>query len=132
MIALATIGNVLWRVATITIPVPLAIVGAAALWWQIDKSSAVRVAVKDALVDFVAAEEIAARDATNAELARQIEAGRVAHDMLIERITELKVANAAADERREQDIQDYEAKLAAEGRRCNLSDADIEWLQHNP
>lgn len=42
-----------------------------------------------------------------------------------------QVSKAAEDAATmEKEIQDYEQKLAAEGRSCRLDDGDIEWLQN--
>lgn len=61
---------VVWRIAKISIPVPLALILAAALWVQFDKASAVRRAVNAAVKDLIAGGELAAlaaeRDAAQA------------------------------------------------------------------
>lgn len=58
----------IWRVASITIPLPIALIVAIGLWWQIDKHSAVRKAV----AELVASSELEAERAkvTSANLLR--------------------------------------------------------------
>lgn len=69
-----------WRIASIAVPVPLALIAAAALWVHFDKASAVRRAVDDAVRETVAGAELAAlaaeRDAAQAMAAAQGEAAR--------------------------------------------------------
>lgn len=70
----------LWRVASITIPLPLALIAVAALWFHFDKASAVRRAVDEAIRETVAGAELAAlaaeRDAAEAMADAQGEAAR--------------------------------------------------------
>jgi len=50
----------LWRVARISIPLPLGLIAAAAVWLWLDKASAVRTAVNDAVRELVAGSQIEA------------------------------------------------------------------------
>ena len=51
----------IWRIASITIPLPIAVLVAIGVWWQVDKHSAVRKAV----AEYVAADQLAAERANN-------------------------------------------------------------------
>ncbi len=64
MFALTGIGSALWRVATIMIPIPLALIVIAGLWWKIDTSSRIRNAVDKAVTELVAGAQIKALEAT--------------------------------------------------------------------
>lgn len=68
MIALKAIGGALWRVASIVVPIPLALIAAAWLWLTFDKASAVRRAVDDAVSDLVAGARL---DALAAQLVEE-------------------------------------------------------------
>lgn len=59
----------LWRIASITIPLPIAVIVAIGVWWQVDKHSAVRQAV----TELVAGAELEAERAkvTSANLLRE-------------------------------------------------------------
>ena len=53
-----------WRLASIIVPIPLALLVAAGLWITFDKASAVRRAVDKAVTDLVAGAQIKAIEAT--------------------------------------------------------------------
>ena len=59
----------IWRIASITIPLPIAVLVAIGVWWQVDKHSAVRKAVSE----LVASSELEAERAkvTAANLLRE-------------------------------------------------------------
>lgn len=117
------------RVLTISLPVPLFVIALAVGWWQLDKSSAVRRAVDDALTEAVAGAKIAALEAQLAERNRQLEAGRKAAEGFAEllRQAQLREEQQAAIDAEED--ADYEAQLAAAGRSCGLDQSDIDWLR---
>jgi hypothetical protein len=98
-------------------------------WWQFDKHSAVRRAVDDALTEAVAGAKIAALEAQLAERTRQLEAGRKAAEGFADllRQAQLREAQQAAIDATED--AEYEAKLKAAGRGCQLDDADLDWLR---
>ncbi|MBT1154392.1 hypothetical protein J1C56_02175 [Aminobacter anthyllidis] len=66
--ALKPLALAAWRVLTIMIPIPLALIVAAGLWVHFDKASAVRKAVNKAVSELVAGAEI---DALEAKLAAE-------------------------------------------------------------
>jgi len=118
-----------WRIARISLPVPLFVIALAIGWWQFDKHSAVRRAVDDALTEAVAGAKIAALEAQLAERTRQLEAGRKAAEGFADllRQAQLREAQQAAIDATED--AEYEAKLKAAGRGCQLDDADLDWLR---
>ncbi len=120
---------VLWNVAKIAIPVPLVVIALAVGWWQLDKHSAVRRAVDDALTEAVAGAKIAALEAQLAERTRQLEAGRKAAEGFADllRQAQLREQQQAAIDATED--AEYEAKLKAAGRGCQLDDTDLQWLR---
>lgn len=84
---------------------------------------------KDALEGYVSQVELDAARAKNAELLRQLAAGRKAADGFAELLAaaqEKIAADAAADKQKE---AEYEAQLAAAGRSCGLDGDDIRWLR---
>lgn len=62
-LALKPFALAAWRVLTIMIPVPLALIVAAGLWVHFDKASAIRKAVDKAITELVAGAEIDALEA---------------------------------------------------------------------
>ncbi|MEP9389672.1 hypothetical protein [Mesorhizobium sp. KR9-304] len=126
---MTVILGALWNVAKIAIPVPLVVIALAFGWWQIDKTSAVRRAVDDALTEAVAGAKIAALEARIVENERQLAAGRKAAEGFAEllRQAQLREAQQAAIDAEED--ADYEAELAAAGRSCGLSTDDLDWLR---
>lgn len=125
----AAIGAFLWRAATFTLPVPLFVIAFAVGWWHFDKTSAVRRAVNDALTEAVAGAEIAALNAKLTERERQLAAGRKAAEGFADllRESQLREAQQAAIDAEED--AEYEAELAAAGRRCALDRSDLDWLR---
>lgn len=117
------------RVLTISLPVPLFVIALAVGWWQLDKHSAVRRAVDDALTEAVAGAKIASLEAQLAERSRQLEAGRKAAEGFAEllRQSQLREEQQAAIDATED--AEYEAKLKAAGRGCALDNADLDWLR---
>lgn len=117
------------RVLTISLPVPLFVIALAVGWWQLDKHSAVRRAVDDALTEAVAGAKIASLEAQLAERSRQLEAGRKAAEGFAELLRQAQIREeqqAAIDATED---AEYEAKLAAAGRSCPISSDDIDWLR---
>lgn len=121
--------DILWRVAKFTVPIPLILIAAALIWTQIDKTSAVRRAVDDALTDAVAGAQIAALEAKLAEKERQLAAGRKALDGFAALLSEAQAREAALAEQDAKDDAEYEARLKAAGRSCALTDDDNRWLR---
>lgn len=126
---MAAILAIAGRVLTLSLPVPLFVIALAVGWWQLDKHSAVRRAVDEALTEAVAGAKIAALEAQLAERNRQLEAGRKAAEGFAEllRQAQLREEQQAAIDAKED--ADYESELAAAGRRCALDDADLDWLR---
>lgn len=76
----------------------------------------------------------AERDALQAKIEETDRQKRVAEAELVslrEELSRQQESEMAADARREQEIADYEKKLADSGRVCRLDDDDLEWLRHN-
>jgi hypothetical protein len=95
-----------WRVLSWCVPIPLALIVAAAGWVAIDKHSAVRKAVDKAVTELVAGAEIAALEA-------QLNAANVATALQKARADTLQEANQQLEEDREQDEAE-DAKRVAE------------------
>lgn len=117
-----------WRIARISLPVPLFVIALAVGWWQLDKTSAVRRAVDDALTEAVAGAKIAALEAQLAERTRQLDAGRKAAEGFADllRQAQLREAQQAAIDATED--AEYEEKLRAAGRARRLDADDIRFL----
>lgn len=110
-LALKPFALTAWRVLTIMIPVPLALIVAAGLWVHFDKSSAVRKAVDKAVSELVAGAEI---DALEAQLSTE----RYLRGLAEDRAAILAEANRHFEEQR----------IAAERENEGLSD-EIEQLK---
>lgn len=126
---LGTVLGLAWKVARITIPIPLALIAAIAIWMQVDKASAVRQAVDAAVEDLVHSAEKEALAARLAEERRLREAGERALAGYTQALAAAEARQAAEGEKREQEIADYEKKLAEAGRACLLDRDDLEWLR---
>lgn len=85
--------------------------------------------VREARAGFVAVAERDALAALVAERDRQRLAAEMALSNLRREIDRISEQEQAAQDRLEQEIKDYEKKLADAGRLCPLDDGDIEWLQ---
>lgn len=127
--ALVAIGRFLWSLANICLPIPLGLIAAVGLWLWLDRSSAIREAVDDALTEAVAGAKIAALEATLAERNRQLQAGLRAAEGFADLLREaqLREAQQAAIDATED--ADYEAKLKAAGRSCAITPDDLRWLR---
>ncbi|GAA4108948.1 hypothetical protein ACFFTN_01540 [Aminobacter aganoensis] len=110
-LALKPFALAAWRVLTIMIPIPLALIVAVGIWVHFDKSSAVRKAVDKAVTELVAGAEI---DALEAQLAAE----KTARAFM-----EGKAASLAEANQRFED-----ARIAAERANEGLSD-DLEELR---
>lgn len=73
----------------------------------------------------------AATRAEQAERARQQRAGAEALRLYREALANSERQLADADARLQQETKDYEAELARDGRRCQLSGRDLEWLRYD-
>lgn len=85
--------------------------------------------VRQARAGFVVEAERDALIALVEEQKRQAAAAAGALAGLRYEIEQQAKNDAAAAERLEREIEEYEAKLAASGRACFLDDGDIEWLK---
>lgn len=85
---------------------------------------------KAARLDFVRKAELTAAQALHAETLRQLAAARRVNGQYLAELQAARAAEAAASEILEQEIADYEKRLADNGRACLLNDADIEWLRN--
>lgn len=73
--------------------------------------------------------ELAAARAERDELQRQLKASEFVTAAYQEQIRNVWATEAARTEKTEQEIADYERKLAEAGRACLLDDDDIEFLR---
>lgn len=64
-----------------------------------------------------------------AERDRQIKAGQMVIESYQEQLRNARRAEQERNEQTEQEIADYEKKLAAAGRSCLLNSDDIEWMR---
>lgn len=110
--------KVLWEVLTTMIKIPIGLILIVGIWWYIDKSSSIKEAVNEAIVELVAGAELKARDAIIANKDRIIAFQR---DSIKEKENLLNIANEAA-EQFEQD------KLEAE----RLAEERLDELQNRP
>lgn len=116
---------------TFGVTLPLWLILAAVLWWQVDKGSAVRRAVETAIEDLVDGQQLAAERASNealrkilAERERQAERDRVA--------LAAHAALLAAAEAEKGTLLDELAELEATPLpdRCTVDDALFDRLRH--
>ena len=121
----------IWPVLKISIPIPLIALLAAFVWWQVDKTSAVRQAVDKAIDHYTHVTELAAANAEIEELKRQKLAGDAAQAWLQVQIAARNVADAAADQLNEQKDAKYAQQIKAAGRGCTLDDADIDGMRND-
>ncbi|MFK4060717.1 hypothetical protein [Brucella anthropi] len=70
-----------------------------------------------------------ALEAKLAERDRQIKAGQLVIESYQEQLRNARKAEQERIEQTEQEIADYEKKLAAAGRSCLLNSDDIEWMR---
>lgn len=73
--------------------------------------------------------QVKALQAQLAEEARQRQAGQFVIDAYQEQLRNVRAAEAAQVEKSEQEIANYEKRLAEAGRACLLDSADIEFLR---
>ncbi|MEN5279352.1 hypothetical protein ABE527_20775 [Brucella sp. TWI432] len=73
--------------------------------------------------------QVKALQAQLAEEARQRKAGQLVIEAYQVQLQNARAAEAAQSEKSEQEIADYEKRLAEAGRTCLLDDADIEFLR---
>lgn len=138
-LTLAKVGKAAWSIATIIIPIPLALIVAAGLWLWIDTGSRVRTAVDRAVRDMVAGAEIAALEA-KVDAERQLRAWAEGQRDEARRI---QAAEAAARQEfsdrlalSEQESEDYAKEIAKLQERqpvagCVADDAFIGGLRNN-
>lgn len=118
----------IWPLLKLSIPVPLFLVLAIFVWWQVDKTSSIRTAVDEAVESYTHTVELTAANAQIEELKRQVNAASEASAWLRIRIAQNE-ANEAARKLQEKKDADYIDGLAAAGRAWYLDDNDINWLR---
>lgn len=84
---------------------------------------------REARQGYVLEAQKTALEAKIAEQQRQISAGNLVIESYQEQLKNSRAAEAAHAEQTELEIAEYEARLKDTGRRCELNDADIEWLR---
>lgn len=83
------------------------------------------------LEGYVRLSEKITAEAKAAEMKRQADAAAASLKEVNDQIMKDKAAEAIDDAEREQEIKDYEAKLAAAQRDCRLSGDDVSTIMHN-
>lgn len=99
-----------WRIASITIPLPIAVIVAVFVWWQVDKGSAVRKAV----AELVASSEL------EAERAKV-----TAANLLLDEVKKQRDALATAN-------KEFEADVARARAEADAAERDLEELKKRP
>ncbi|RUV98331.1 hypothetical protein EOA88_00390 [Mesorhizobium sp. M5C.F.Ca.IN.020.14.1.1] len=84
----------------------------------------------DARRGYVQEDRAIAAEAKLAEVQRQIHAGEIVIASYQEILRNARQKDAADDAKLARDRTEFEAKLAAAGRSCNLDAGDLDWLQH--
>lgn len=79
----------------------------------------------------VARADLEAEQFHRKELERQITEGEAAIAALEQQLAALEIQEIEEDRLGEEERAKYEAELAAAGRRCTISDADLRWLQRH-
>lgn len=105
-----TILAAIWRIASITIPLPIAVLVAIGVWWQVDKHSAVRKAV----TELVAASELEAERAKTA-----------AANLLLDEVKKQRDALETAN-------KEFEADVAQARAETDAAERDLEELKKRP
>ncbi|TPN11741.1 hypothetical protein [Mesorhizobium sp. B2-1-2] len=103
----------------------LAIFLGARLWLAAHDASTRR----DALIGYVQQSRLDAAEAKSAEIERQLKAGRLAAEQFAQLLAEAQAKDRADDLETEKRISEYEQKLAAKDRSCNLDGDDLEFLR---
>lgn len=99
-----------WRIASITIPLPIAVIVAVFVWWHVDKGSAVRKAV----AELVASSEL------EAERAKV-----TAANLLLDEVKKQRDALATAN-------KEFEADVARARAEADAAERDLEELKKHP
>lgn len=105
-----------------------AVLGAAHVYNTMFDNPAV---VREARAGFVLQAERDALLAQVAEMRRQRDAADRAHADFLTWVDQIERDAEARTEQLEKEIDEYEQKLAEDGRACYLNRADIEWLLRN-
>lgn len=119
------LGTPLGRVVSGAALCALLFVGAR--WWLSWHDSNVREA---ALVGYVLQSKADAAEAKLAEVQRQVSAGEIVIASYQEILKNARAKDAEEDAQFANDRTEFEAKLLAAGRRCQLDDSDLFWLRH--
>ncbi|MBA1141769.1 hypothetical protein [Mesorhizobium neociceri] len=82
-----------------------------------------------ALVGFVSQARLDAAEAKNAEIERQLAAGRKAAALYAEMLAEAQAKNRAEDEETARRNAEYEAQIAAQGRSYRLNQSDRDFVR---
>lgn len=99
-----------WRIASIAIPLPIAVIVAVFVWWHVDKGSAVRKAV----AELVASSEL------EAERAKV-----TAANLLLDEVKKQRDALATAN-------KEFEADVARARAEADAAERDLEELKKHP
>lgn len=100
----------IWRIASITIPLPIAVLVAIGVWWQVDKHSAVRKAV----TELVASSELEAERAKT-----------TAANLLLDEVKKQRDALETAN-------KEFEADVAQARAETDAAERDLEELKKRP
>lgn len=83
----------------------------------------------EALVGYVQQSKLDAAEAKNAEIERQLAAGRKAAALYAEMLADAQAKDRADEEETAKRNADYEAKLAAQGRSCRITQSDRDFVR---
>lgn len=100
----------IWRIASITIPLPIAVLVAIGVWWQVDKHSAVR----KAITELVASSELEAERAKT-----------TAANLLLDEVKKQRDALETAN-------KEFEADVAQARAETDAAERDLEELKKRP
>ncbi|KQZ19374.1 hypothetical protein ASD50_07780 [Mesorhizobium sp. Root552] len=83
----------------------------------------------EALAGYVLKSQLDAAEATNREIARQLEAGRKSATLYAELLAEAQERERLDDEHDKQRNAIYAAQLAAQGRSCRITQSDRDFVR---
>lgn len=82
-----------------------------------------------ALAGYVLQSKLDTAEAKNAEIERQLKAGRLAAEQFAKLLADAQAKDRADEAETEKRIADYEKQLANQGRSCRLTQSDIDFLR---
>lgn len=82
----------------------------------------------DARRGYVLQAQVEAAEAKLAEVQRQVDAGQIVIESYQTILKNARAKDAVEDEQFARDRRDFEAKLVAAGRGCQLDSSDLDWL----